>query len=284
MNTGSYEFQKTIGKRGAISGIGLHTGKACTLNFHPAPPDSGLRFFVAGKRIDDSGHPHEELSSSASLRCSHLGQGQRQLLTVEHLLATFRGLGITNLVVEADGPEVPGLDGSALPFIKLFQGLGIVEQTKSVEFYRIGEPIFCYDELKSLCIYPSEEFSVSYTLDYDHPHLRDQKVDFVLTPGIFESQIAPSRTFCTEREAKDLPKQGFGRGANGQNTLVIHDDGSHKAKLRFVDECARHKVLDILGDLTLLGFPVLGRVVGIRSGHALNQRLVQAIRAQKGLL
>ena len=282
MNGKPYVFQKTIGKSGHVSGAGLHTGKSCTLTFHPALPDTGLRFFLDGKPLVDQDRQNTEPLSSGSLRCSRIGTGERQLLTVEHLLASFCGLGITNLVVEAEGPEVPGMDGSALPFVELFQQLGIVEQAKTVEFYRITEPIFCYDDLKSLCIYPAEDLSISYTLDYDHPYLRDQQVDFVLTPEIFKSQIAPSRTFCTDKEARELPKHGFGLGATRQNTLVIHEDGSHQAQLRFADECARHKVLDILGDLTLAGVPVLGRIVGLRSGHALNQKLVEAIKAQRG--
>ena len=136
--------------------------------------------------------------------------------------------------------------------------------------------------MKSICIYPADEFSISYTLDYDHPYLKNQTVDFMLTPELFESQIAPARTFCTEKEARQLQKKGFGLGATEDNTLVVRDDGSHRKGLRFADECARHKVLDILGDLSLLGFPVLGRVVGLRSGHSLNQKLVHQIRAQRG--
>ncbi len=276
-----YAFQKTLEKTGRISGTGLHTGKPCTLTFRPAPPDGGLHFFLNGKAVADLGRPSQETPSNGSLRCSQIGEGDVRILTVEHLLASLRGLGITNLIVEADGPEVPGMDGSALPFVKLFRELGVVEQAKAAEFYRITEPIFCYDNLRSICIYPADELSVSYTLGYDHPYLRDQKVDFVLTPEVFENEIAPARTFCTDKETKELQKSGFGLGATSENTLVVRDDGSHRGKLRFPDECARHKALDILGDLTLVGFSVLGRVVGLRSGHALNQKLVMKIRAHK---
>lgn len=282
MSKSPYAFQKTLGKSGHIRGVGLHTGKPCALTFRPAPPDTGLRFSLNGQPVTDRSPQNKELVSEGPLRCSRLGDGQTQILTVEHLLASLRGLGITNLTVDADGPEIPGMDGSARPFVELFRDLGIVEQAKAVEFYRITEPIFCYDNSRSLCIYPAEELSVSYTLDYDHPYLRDQRVDFVLTPEVFESQIAPSRTFCTDKEAAELPKHGFGLGATPENTLVIREDGSHRTGLRFADECARHKVLDILGDLMLVGFPVLGRVVGLRSGHALNQKLVRAIQAQRG--
>ena len=281
MSSSPYAFQKTVGQPGQIAGIGLHTGKPCSVRFVPAGPDTGIRFFRDGKFVGTPG-PDAWVSSSDSLRCSAIGEGDARILTIEHLLASLRGLGLTNLTVEVEGPELPGLDGSALPFVQLFRKLGVVNQPAPVDFYRITEPIFCYDKQKSIAIYPAEEFSVSYVLDYDHPHLRNQKVDFVLTPELFERQIAPSRTFCTEKEAMELPRHGFGLGADRDNTLVIREDGSHVGRLRFPDECARHKVLDILGDFTLLGFPVVGRVVGLRSGHTLNKKLIQAIHAQKG--
>jgi len=273
-------FQKTIGGTGCLSGTGLHTGKACSVTFKPAAPGSGIRFLRGGKSVADLRDARPHLQDG--LRCSALGEGERRILTVEHVLACLNGLGITNLDVEVEGPELPGLDGSALPFARLFQELGLVEQRIPADVYRVKEPIVCYDKLKSIAIYPAEEFSVSYVLDYEHPHLKDQKVDFSLGPETFVKEIAPARTFCTEKEARELPKMGFGLGADADNTLIVRDDGSHRTGMRFQDECARHKVLDILGDLMLLGYPVVGRVVGLRSGHTLNQKLVEAIRSQRG--
>ena len=278
-----YVFQKTIQRSGTLTGIGLHTGLSCSLTFRSAQTDTGIRFYLNGDSAPAVLSVPEGPVLTGSLRCSRIGVGSKQLLTVEHLLASFRGLGLTNLIVEADGPEVPGMDGSALPFMKFLKGLGIEEQARSVEFYRITEPIFCYDNLRSICVYPAEELSVSYTLDYPHPYLKDQTVDFILTPDVFESQIAPSRTFCTDKEAQELTKRGFGLGATQENTVVVYEDGSHRSALRFPDECARHKVLDILGDLQLAGFPILGRIIGLRSGHALNQNLVRAIIQQKNM-
>jgi UDP-3-O-[3-hydroxymyristoyl] N-acetylglucosamine deacetylase / 3-hydroxyacyl-[acyl-carrier-protein] dehydratase len=273
--------QRTLSAEARLSGNGLHTGKPASIVFKPAPAGSGIRFFKDGKPVAGPGRSRLGDGSSDSLRCSSLGADGARILTVEHLLASLSGLGITNLDVFVQGDEVPALDGSAAEFVKLFTKTGLTEQSGQVEFYRIREPIFCYDNLKSIAIHPAEEFSVSYVLDYEHPHLRDQKVDFTLTPGVFEREIAPSRTFCTEKEALELPKHGIGLGATPANTLVVKDDGSHVQGLRFPDECARHKVLDIVGDLSLLGFPVLGRVVGIRSGHALNLQLVEAILKQR---
>ncbi len=273
--------QKTITQEGKISGVGLHTGEPCTLILKPAPADAGIRFLRQGCFVSElSGNSDFRLSTDA-LRCSYIGNEKNRILTVEHILASLHGLGITNLVIDVLGPEIPGLDGSARPFVQRLKELGIVDQGKALNFYRISEPIFCYDKSKAIAIYPAESFSVSYMLDYEHPYLRNQKVDFVLTPEAFETEIAPARTFCTDQEARELQKSGFGLGASLENTLVVTENGSHRDQLRFEDEPARHKVLDILGDFNLLGFPVLGRVVAIRSGHVLNRQLVQAIKKQR---
>ena len=265
--------QKTICRKGSLSGAGLHTGMACVVSFKPAPVDSGIQFFHEGKQLDYLAAHH--------LRCTAIGTEKNQIKTVEHLLAALSALGISNIRVDVDGAEIPGFDGSALPFVKHFKELGICEQDKANEVYKITEPIFCFENNKAISIYPAEVLSIAYILDYPHPYLRNQKVDFKITPDIFEKEVAPARTFCTQKEALELKKAGFGLGANHDNTLVIGDHGALNNRLRFEDECARHKVLDIIGDLSLLGFSILGRVVGIRSGHALNGKLVEQIKKQR---
>ena len=267
-------MQKTISREGSLSGKGLHTGETGTVFFKPAPVRSGIQFFHHGELID-------YLSRQDSLRCTAIGTEKNQIKTVEHLLAALSGLGITNIQVHVEGPEIPGLDGSALPFVKLFKSLGIIAQGVPQEAYRIKEPIFCYELNKAIAIYPADEFRLAYVLDYPHPDLKGQKVDFVVTPETFEKEIAPARTFCMGDEALLLKKRGFGAGADFQNTLVFGENGVIQNKLRFEDECARHKILDIIGDLSLLGFSVLGRVVGVRSGHALNAKLAEQIFAQR---
>ena len=183
--------------------------------------------------------------------------------------------------MDVEGPELPGLDGSSLPYVTLFKELGVEDQRAKKEVFKIVEPIFCYESNKALSILPAEEFRISYVLDYDHPQLRGQEVDFVMTPQIFEKEIAPSRTFCTEEEALQLKQNGFGKGASYENNIVISEKGPIQNELRFPDECARHKVLDLLGDLNLIGFSVLGRVIGLRSGHALNRKLIEEIKRQR---
>ena len=267
--------QQTIRREGSISGIGLHTGEKASVSFRPLPVNSGIQFYKGGLKADSS------LQDGLPSRCTSVGSGKSRILTVEHLLAALSGLGICNIRVDVEGQELPGLDGSALPFVKLLQGLGIEDQNERKEVFKIEEPIFCYESNKALSIYPSEEFRVSYILDYDHPALRDQQVDFLVTPQVFEKEIAPARTFCTQEEAERLRQNNLGKGASYENTLVISEDGPIKNAFRFQDECARHKVLDLLGDLNLMGFSIVGRVIGLRSGHSLNRKLIEEIKKQR---
>ncbi len=274
--------QKTLRRETSLSGKGVHTGETASVCFLPAPPGSGIRFMKNGKNVFTSGAGLPE--GEDGLRCSTVSSSGEKILTVEHLLAALWGCGVTNVEINVEGPEIPVLDGSAKPFVDAFKEAGIEEQPAEKDVYRIVEPIFCSEGQKVLAAFPSEDFSVAYVLDYDHPALREQKVDFRLTPEVFEKEVAPARTFCTEKESAELRRLGFGLGADYGNTLVLTEHGPVENKLRFSDECARHKVLDILGDLYLLGFGIKGRIVGLKSGHSLNRKLAAAILKQrKGL-
>src|SRR3989338_3655287 len=269
-----YTLQRTIQKRGSLSGPGIHTGEFCRVTFSPLSSGEGLQFFRDGRRVS--------LTPSAdSKHCTSLGQNGTEIKTVEHCLAALGGLGIDNLKVEVEGPEFPALDGSAIGFVECLKGLGFKDFSSRKEACRIEEPLFCHEPGRAIVIYPSEHFRISYILDYEHPLLRGQKVDFTLTPEVFEKEIAPSRTFCTQAESQSLRQNWLGIGATHENTLVISKNGPVGNHFRFTDECARHKVLDILGDLSLLGFSVIGHVVGIRSGHSLNRKLGEAIQKVK---
>ncbi len=267
-------FEKTVARSGGLEGIGIHSGKISKMDARPLGAGSGIQFYRQGRRVE--GWVRE------NRRCTALGTpGRDEILTVEHLLAACAGLGVCNLRVDVEGPEIPALDSSAAPFVRFFKNLGIEEQSKPRDFFKPAEPIFCYDNTSALVVYPAERFSVAYVLDYDHPQLRNQPVHFEITQETFEREIAPARTFCTEDEAKVLRQQGFGLGASFDNVVVMADMGCVNGTLRFPDECARHKVLDLVGDLALLGVALLGRVVGIRSGHYLNRMLVQKILSEK---
>jgi len=266
--------QKTLTREGSISGAGLHSGAPCTVTLRPAPAEAGLRFFRNGRPILSEADPQAR-------RCTAIGRGEARIDTVEHLLAALWGAGVTNADIDADGPELPALDGSARAYLAWIRGLGTSGQGAPAAFWSVTEPLFCHEGNSAIAAFPAEEFSASYVLDYDHPVLKNQKAEYAPSGGRFDVDVAPARTFCTEDEADALRAQGFGKGADASNTIVVTAAGPVSGPMRFPNECARHKLLDLIGDLHLLGFALVARVSGIRSGHSLNRKLVQAIRKQR---
>lgn len=271
--------QKTIAKPAVLSGVGLHTGAQARLTLKPAGAGEGVRFV----RTDLSGKPVVHVSPRTTVmdaevtRCTALEENGVRVYTVEHLLAALSGLGIDNLTAELEGEELPGLDGSSREYVAALKSAGITEQAVAKDIIDIIEPITVTAGDSSMTISPAEVFRVSYTLDYDHPALRSQLFERAVTAPVFEQDIAPARTFCLEKEVPLIRERGLGKGANEHNTLVMGNNGPVGNTLRFPDECARHKVLDIIGDLFLLGRPVRGHVTGFKSGHNLNRQLVQKI-------
>jgi len=277
-----FEKQKTIEKELTISGIGLHTGNAVALRFKPAPPNTGISFI----RVDLADRPvikahcGNVLTDSILPRCTSLGDREVCVHTVEHLMAVLAGLKIDNLTIEINNNELPGLDGSGLGFLKAIKEAGIEEQDSPREYFDIPEPMVVEQNGSAIFIVPGEELSVSYILDYNRPFLGAQFFSSKITPDVFEAQIASCRTFCLEEEVEELKKRGLGKGASYENSLVVTKSGVRNNELRFKDEFVRHKVLDFLGDLYLLGAPVRGHVFAIKSGHTLNIALVKKIRQE----
>jgi UDP-3-O-[3-hydroxymyristoyl] N-acetylglucosamine deacetylase/3-hydroxyacyl-[acyl-carrier-protein] dehydratase len=275
--------QKTIKKECSISGIGLHTGCKSTAVFKPAAINSGIVIV----RVDLPGSPFIKVDVSNiqidehSRRCTSLKNGNAVVYTIEHLMSVLCGLGISNLLIELNADEIPGMDGSGLEFWRLFQAAGIEEQDADVKIFEIKEPIAVHKNGSSIVIYPSEKSSISYVLDYDNDQLRSQLVEVDLDQDVFEKEIVSCRTFCLEAEAESLKKAGLGLGANYKNTLVVGENGVKDNKVRFTDEFARHKILDLIGDLYLLGVPIKGHIFAIKSGHELNIRLLKEISKQK---
>jgi UDP-3-O-[3-hydroxymyristoyl] N-acetylglucosamine deacetylase/3-hydroxyacyl-[acyl-carrier-protein] dehydratase len=276
------EFQKTIKKQVSVKGVGLHSGKAVTATFKPSMPDTGV-YFV---RVDLAGAPivkahiSKLIDLTKSPRRTTVGQGEAEIQTIEHFMASLAGLGIDNVIVEIDGDEMPGLDGSAEDYVKLFLNVGLETQDSPRKEFRIAEPIWIEEDGASLVILPADDFKISYTLSYNHSILQSQHISVSLNDGIFTTDIAPARTFCLESETQALIKQGLGKGATYDNTLVIGPSGVIKNKVRFEDEFTRHKILDLIGDLYLLGMPIRGHLIAIRSGHPLNLKLLQKIHQQ----
>ena len=277
------EKQKTIENQISVSGIGLHTGKKSTVTFKPAEVDSGIRFV----RMDIEGQPivkavvDNVVSLMPSPRRTSLGKEAAQLYTIEHLMSALSGLGIDNLIIEIDNEEAPGMDGSSLNFVEALVKAGIKEQSKERQVYSIKEPIFVEEDGSSIAILPSQELKISYTLNYNHDFLKTEYLELVVNRENFKSGLAGARTFCLEEEVQRLQEQGIGMGANYDNTLVVGEGGVIKNKLRFADEFVRHKMLDLVGDLYLLGCPLKGHIIAVKSGHSLNMKLVKKIAQQK---
>ena len=273
--------QQTIRKPARVEGIGLHTGKTVRVEFKPAPPDSGINFLrtdLAGSSPVHAAVP-SILEAARRQRRTSVGNGVVEVHTIEHLMASCFGCGIDNLLVEINGEEVPGLDGSAHPFLELFRRVGIQEQPAAKRPIPIREPVWVEEGPSALAVVPAEKFKVSYTLSYPVPTLDAQFFTAEVTPAVFEKEIASSRTFCLSQEVEALRRVGLGKGANYENTVVVEPTGRVvNNHLRYPDEFVRHKVLDLIGDLYLLGRPILGHVLAIRSGHSLNLRLVQKLR------
>ncbi len=274
--------QKTIKKEVSISGIGLHTGNKANVTFKPADIDSGINFIrtdLAGKPVIEAS-TESLLSLEGSLRRTSIGCGGIEICTIEHLMAALSGLEIDNINIEIDGNEVPGLDGSSSGIFELLSTAGIQEQDKQRQLFILKEPIYIEENGSSLMALPSDEFKISYTLDHRHPFLRAEFLELSLSRDVFKTELACARTFCFEEEAAGLRQQGFGRGANYENTLVIGKTGVIKNKLRFQDEFIRHKMLDLVGDMYLVGCPVQAHIVALKSGHSLNLKLAKKIRQQ----
>lgn len=275
--------QRTIEREISLKGVGLHTANKVNLTFKPADAESGVNFI----RTDLAGRPvikasvDSLLSHARSVRRTSVGRDNVEVHTIEHVMAALAGLGIDNIYIEIDSDEMPGLDGSSVNFLETLLKAGIKEQEKERRYYRIKEPIFVEEEGAFIMVVPSEEYKISYTLSYNHPLLKAQFLELAVNDEVFKNELASSRTFCLESEAIELQRQGLGRGANYDNTLVVGENGVIKNKLRYPDEFIRHKILDLLGDLYVLGMPLRAHIIALRSGHSLNLKLARKINQQR---
>jgi len=275
--------QKTITKEVGLNGIGLHTANKVKVVFKPAEIDAGINFI----RTDLPNRPVIKVSAESvslptrSPRRTLISKDGVEVQTIEHLMAALSGLGINNINIEIDNVELPGMDGSSLKFLEILDQAGIKEQEKECHYYSIKDPIFVEEDGASIIALPCPEFKVSYTLEYRHPLLQTEFLEVKVDAGIFRNEIAQARTFCLESEADELRRKGFGLGANYDNTLVVGKSGVIQNKLRFPDEFVRHKILDLIGDLYLLGCPIKGHIIALRSGHSLNLNIVKKISEQR---
>jgi UDP-3-O-[3-hydroxymyristoyl] N-acetylglucosamine deacetylase/3-hydroxyacyl-[acyl-carrier-protein] dehydratase len=270
--------QKTLAGEVHLHGIGLHTGCEVNVRLEPAPEDAGIVF----RRTDLPSSPEIRVSvdnlGSKPQRTS-LVKGEGEIETIEHLLSCLYVLGVQNLSVFVDGPEMPGFDGSALPYLEALRKAGVVEQKKKAREVSLREPLAITDGSTSLiALRPTRPgLVVSYTLHYNTPYLEPQFFEIEINEESFEREIAPARTFVLEEHVPMLRSMGLGKGANTQNTLVLGRDGIIGNELRYKDEFVRHKILDLIGDLYLTGCRVNAHLLGTKSGHQLNVQMARLI-------
>jgi len=259
----------------SCTGIGLHSGNKVTLSLKPAPADFGIRF----QRADLGG-----LEIPATV--THLGGIQYQtgltreavsVETVEHLLAALTALGIDNVIVELNSPEVPIMDGSAAPFVYLVNEAGVKRLQTPRRYLKVLRPISLTQGDKRIALYPSDHFKVTYSISFDHPLLRHQSRTMRITEDTFVEDIAPARTFGFLKEVEMLRQRGLALGGSLDNAIVLGETGVLNNALRFEDEFVRHKILDAVGDLALVGYPVIGHLVAHRAGHALHTEFAAKI-------
>ncbi len=267
--------QRTLKEEASCVGIGLHSGRRVNLALKPAGADTGIVF----RRVDLGGI---EIPASARF-LSHinhatcLAKDGVRIETIEHLLASLRALGVDNVVVELDGPEVPIMDGSASPFIYLIHEAGIRTLPTSRSYIRLSRPISVADGGRFVAAYPCDQMRLSYTINFDHPLLKHQEYSIEVDEDSFVEEIAPARTFGFLRDVELMRQAGLALGGSLDNAIVLGETGVLNNPLRFPDEFVRHKILDLLGDLVLLGRPLLAHVVAVRAGHALHTELVKAV-------
>lgn len=262
----------------SLQGVGLHTGRPAAITLSPAPADSGIVF--------RAGDPHGTMIPAGpgtivdSRSATTLGLNGSRVQTVEHLLAAAAALGIDNLLVEVEGEEIPAMDGSALPFVSLIRAAGTETLPAPRRPIAIREPIRVGDDTRWILAVPAPELRVSYTLDVDHPAVGTQAASFSCTEAVLVEEVAPARTYGFLRDVGTMRKNGLARGGSLDNAVVVGRRTVLNRSLRYRDEFVRHKVLDLLGDLALLGRPLSAHVIARNAGHALNHQLVRAIERE----
>ncbi|MCL2625275.1 MAG: UDP-3-O-acyl-N-acetylglucosamine deacetylase [Cystobacterineae bacterium] len=272
-------WQLTLRRSVSCSGIGLHSGKPVRLVVSPAPVDSGIVFVREDLPSKPTIPARSEKVLDTSLATT-LGQKGEGVGTVEHLMAAFGGLGIDNARVEVDGPELPILDGSAAPFVALLKEAGVREQGAPKTYMVIKKAVTVRSGDKFASLAPASEFRVDCTIDFQHPLITDQTYGMKITPESFVNELARARTFCFLQDIEKLKHIGLAQGGSLENAVVIDKFSILNSEgLRFPDEFVRHKLLDALGDLALLGKPLLAHLTAYKTGHTLNQQLVKAVLA-----
>ncbi len=265
-------FQTTIARESIAEGVGLHTGVYGHVRLVPAPANTGIVF----RRIDLDNFPIEAQGHNVA-RVSYATSLMKQgvlLSTTEHLLAAIYSCEIDNIYIDIDAIEVPILDGSAEPFMEMLEQSGLRRLRRRRRYLKVLQPLEIVEGERKVGIYPANEFHVRCYVDFPHPLVGQQEVELTVSQETFRQLLARARTFCFERDIEPLRAMGLIRGGSLDNAIVLTDDGVRNGPLRFPDEFGRHKALDLIGDLALVGLPLLARVEAHKAGHALHTQLV----------
>ena len=269
--------QQTLANAVSCTGVGLHSGQSVSLTLRPAPTNTGIVF------INRNGKDGASLAASIkhvvpTELCTAISGNGFQVKTIEHVLAALAGLNVDNAYVELNAGEAPAMDGSAAHFVRLIRSAGIVPQSRRQPYLKITRPIELVDGTRRVRIEPSSTAKITYSIHYNHPLIQTQTYVYEHSAHAFEHEIADARTFGFLQEVEALWARGLGQGGNLENTIVLSQDSIlNESGLRFSNEFVRHKILDLIGDFSLLGVPFIGHLIAERSGHAMHTRLVQQV-------
>ncbi len=273
--------QKTISREIELEGLGIHTGNKIRLTCKPAPPNSGIKFIRMDgeERVEIPALVTSIPPDAPAHRNTTIGNGETAIFTVEHILAACYGLQIDNLDIEISGNEPPEPEGgSYVSYVKAFNAAGIISQGVPVDIFEVDRAITYKDGDVELHAVPADNFRVSFTIQYDNPCIGTQFATYDINPEVFEKEIAPARTFVLMRDVEQLREMGLIKGGSLDNAIVFEENSIlNETPLRFPDECVRHKILDLIGDLSLLGAPIKGHINAVRSGHSSNVAFVRKL-------
>ncbi|HKJ14242.1 MAG TPA: UDP-3-O-acyl-N-acetylglucosamine deacetylase [Desulfobulbales bacterium] len=272
-------YQSTIRKAVHISGVGLHSGDRIKMTLSPAGANSGIRFV---RKDLDTNNPVPAFMNRVvdTTMATTISEGNASIATTEHLLAAINGLSIDNIIIEVDGPEVPIMDGSSAPFVNLLLDAGIRQQKSYRRLVKITREISFRDSDRHISIYPYDGFKVTAEINFTHDTINRQVYSVAVTPRKFVAEICRARTFGFLEDVKKLQENGLALGASLDNAVGMDQHGVlNREGLRYDNEFVRHKIVDIIGDMTLLGCPVLGHIVAYKSGHSQHLKLMETIAA-----
>lgn len=269
--------QRTIKNELSFEGIGLHTGRYARVTLKPASRDSGITFIRSDKNTVIKAHVGSVIDTAFA---TTIGQDGAKIRTVEHIMAALAGLGIDNILVEVDGPEIPILDGSSTELISIILKAGIAKQGKKRPYLRIKRPIIFDDGNSKVAALPYEGRRITYSIFFNHYGFGEQRLSIEINEETFAREIAPARTFGFLKDIEYLRTNGLAKGGSLENAIILGENGVlNSSGLRFKDEFVRHKVLDSIGDLAILGFPIYGHIIANKSGHSTNIKFLKKLLA-----